>query len=141
MAIGLAPRLAIALSVCGKSLTSGHASSTKTCACMSMVRTRCPPTSTCRRAAAPAGVCAVNAHGQKKRPPPAAAEVWRNCRRLNFMPRMVALAIAQRRDRLSQRLHDSLGLVQMDFVAAALRNHERRVAAEQQTSCGETVTR
>src|SRR5215467_6844612 len=60
---------------------------------MSIVRTRWPPTTICRRAADPAGACAPSPHGQKNRPPPARALVCRNRRRLKFMPRMVSLGI------------------------------------------------
>src|SRR3954452_7291832 len=95
IAIGLAPRLAMARSTCGRSLTSGHASLTNTCACMSIVRTRWPPTTTWRRAGA--GACAAatsaragdNPQGQNIRPPPAAA-VRRKARRLNGMRRILS---------------------------------------------------
>src|SRR5690348_12634542 len=115
MAIGLRPRFAMALSVCGKSLTSGHASSMNTWACMSIVRTRRPPTVICRRDAA--GACAwsakasagrterANAHEQNARP----VDLM-NPRRLDFMPRMVSLR------NVGDGLDDDVGTEQVDLV-------------------------
>src|SRR5215471_7009146 len=139
MAIGLAPRFAMALSVCGKSLTSGHASLMKTWACMSIVRTRCPPTRICRRAGCCAKPCRASAHEQNATP----VDLIKP-RRLNFMPRMVSLRRwppANGSDARFDRVDHDIGLIEMNFVAAAGGRHECRAGTEQGEARGHAVAR
>src|SRR5207248_770858 len=104
----------------------------------SIVRTRCPPTTIWRRAPAPAaaGACAPSPHGQKKRPPPAAAVASRKRRRLNFMPRILS---PRRHNHLLDRLNDAFRLIQMNLVAGAGGNDERRVRAEERQPGGGAI--